>query len=67
MRLTALLSASDWGAPYLAVALGFEGLLKDEVVIGMEGNHDVLVAGVCSDRETARVIGEELAEQFSDD
>jgi hypothetical protein len=35
----------------VAVALGFESLLEDEVAIGMEGNHDVLVAGLCSDGE----------------
>jgi hypothetical protein len=29
----------------VAVALGFESLLEDEVAVGMEGNHDVLVAG----------------------
>jgi hypothetical protein len=34
---------------------------------GVEGNHDILVAGVCSDEEAASVIGEELAEQFCDD
>ncbi len=33
----------------------------------MEGNHNILVTGACSDREAASVIGEELAEQFCDD
>ncbi len=51
----------------LAVNLGFESLLEDEVTIGVEGNHDILVARACSDREVASVIGEELAEQFCDD
>ncbi len=41
-------------------------MLEDEVAICVEGNHDVLVAGVCSDGEAARVVGEELAEWFSD-
>ncbi len=49
----------------VAVALGFEGLLEDEVAISIEGNHDILVAGACSDGEAARVIGDELAEWFS--
>ncbi len=51
----------------VAVALGFEGLLENEVAIGMEGNHDVLISGVCSDGEVASVVGEELAEWFCDD
>ncbi len=49
-----------------AIALGFESLLEDEVAIGIEGNHDILVAGACFDGEAASVIGEELAEQFYD-
>ncbi len=28
----------------VAVTLGFESLLEDEVAIGIEGNHDILVA-----------------------
>ncbi len=39
----------------------------DEVTIGVEGNHDTLVAGVRSDGEAAIVVGEELAERFCDD
>ncbi len=39
----------------VVVTLGFEGLLEDEVAIGVDGNHDVLVAGACSDGEAARV------------
>jgi hypothetical protein len=27
----------------MAVALGFECLLEDEIAIGVEGNHDILV------------------------
>ncbi len=51
----------------VAVALGFEGLLENEVAGGMEGNHDTLVAGVCSDGEAASDVGEELAKWFCDD
>ncbi len=51
----------------VAVTLGFEGLLENEVVIGVEGNHDVLVAGACSDGKEASVVGEELAEWLCDD
>ncbi len=46
----------------VAVTLGLESLMEDEVAIGMEGNHDLLVAGVCSDREAASVASEELDE-----
>ncbi len=55
------------GCNAVAVTLGLEGLLEDEVAISMEGNHDLLVAGACSDKEAASVVGEELAERFSDD
>ena len=48
----------------VAVTLGFESLLEDEVAIGMEANHEILVAGACSDREATSVVGEELAERF---
>jgi hypothetical protein len=50
----------------VAFALGFEGLLENEVAVGMEGNDYVLVAGACSDRKAAIVIGEELAEWLCD-
>ncbi len=50
----------------VVVALGFESLLENEVAIGVEGNHDILVAGACSDGKAASVISEELAEQFCD-
>ncbi len=52
------------GCNALAVNLGLEGLLEDEVTVGMEGNHDILVAGASSDGEAASVIEEELAEQY---
>ncbi len=51
----------------VAVALGFESFLEDEVAFGMEGNHDILVAGACSDGEAASVVGEELDEWCNDD
>ena len=54
------------GCNAVAVTLGLEGLLEDEVAISMEGNHDVLIARACSDGEVPRVIGEELAERFCD-
>ncbi len=40
--------------------------MEDEVAVGVEGNHDILVAGACSDGEAASVLGEELAEWFCD-
>ncbi len=33
----------------VVVTLGLESLLEDEVAIGVESNHDILVAGACSD------------------
>jgi hypothetical protein len=51
----------------VAVALGFEDLLENEVAVGVEGNHDVLVAGACLDGKAASVVGEELAEWLCDD
>ncbi len=50
----------------VAVALGFEGLLENEIALSVEGNHDVLVAGACLDGKAASVIGEELAERLCD-
>ncbi len=51
----------------VAAALRFEGLLENEVAIGVEGNHDILVAGACSDGKVASVVDEELAEWLCDD
>jgi hypothetical protein len=48
----------------VAVTLGLEGLLEDEVAVSVDGNHDMLVAGACSDGEVASVVSEELAEWF---
>jgi hypothetical protein len=44
------------------VTPGFEGLLKDEVAIGVVGNHDILVSRPCFDGETTGIIGVELAD-----
>ncbi len=52
------------GCDAVAVTLGLEDLLEDEVAVGIEGNHEVLVSGANSDGEVASVIGEELAERF---
>jgi hypothetical protein len=46
----------------MAVALRLERLLEDEIAIGMEGNHDVLVPQACSDWKAASVIHVQLAE-----
>ncbi len=51
----------------VAVALGFEGLLENEVAVGVEGNYDVLVAGACSDGKAGSVVSEKLAEWLCDD
>ncbi len=48
----------------MAVTLDLEGLLEDEVAVGVEGNHHILIAGASSDREAASVLSEELAERF---
>ncbi len=45
-----------------AVTLGPQSLLEDEAAVGMEDNHDILVARASSDVEAASVDGEELAE-----
>ncbi len=55
------------GCNAVAVTLGLESLLEDEVAVGIEGNHDILVARACSDGEAASVVGEEFAERFCDD
>ncbi len=49
------------GCNTMVVTLGLEGLLEDEVAVGVEDNHDILVAGASSDGEAASVVGEELA------
>jgi len=44
------------------VTPGFEGLLKDEVPIGVVSNHDILVARSSFDGEPTGIIGVELAD-----
>jgi hypothetical protein len=46
----------------MTVAFGLECLLEDEIAIGVEGNHDVLVPGACSDWKAASVIHVQPAE-----
>ena len=46
----------------MSIALDFEGLLKDEVAIGVKGDNHILVTGTSSDREAIGVIGKELAQ-----
>jgi hypothetical protein len=52
------------GGNAVAVTLGLEGLLEDEVAVGMEGDHYILVAGASSDWKAVGVIGKELAERL---
>ena len=47
----------------MRVALGFEGLLEDDVPIGVIGDHDVLVARASLDRKTSRIIRVQFAER----
>jgi hypothetical protein len=47
----------------MSIALGLEGLLKDEVAIGVKGNHYILVTGTSPYREAAGVISKELAQR----
>ncbi len=46
----------------MAVTLGLECLLEDEIAISVEGDHDVLVPQVCPDRKAASVICVQPAE-----
>jgi hypothetical protein len=49
----------------MVVAFGLECLLKDEIAIGMENNHDVLVSQVCPEWEAASVIHVQPAEGYT--
>jgi hypothetical protein len=40
----------------MAVTFGLERLLEDEIAIGVEGNHDVLVPQACPDSKAASVV-----------
>ncbi len=50
------------GGNAVAVIPGLEGLLENEVAIGMVGNHHILVARACLDWETTCVVCVEPAE-----
>ena len=50
------------GGNAMLVAPGLEGLLEDEIAIGVIGNHDILVAGTGLDGESSSVIRAELAD-----
>ena len=49
------------------VTSGLEGLLENEITIGMEDNHNILVARPGPDRESACVIHVEFAERIDSD
>jgi hypothetical protein len=46
----------------MTITLGLKGLLKNEIAIGVVGNHDILVTGSGSNWEAACVVGVEPAE-----
>ncbi len=46
----------------MAVTFGLEHLLEDEIAIGVEGDHDVLVPQACLDRKAASVVCVQPAE-----
>ncbi len=46
----------------IVVTFGLESLLEDEIAIGVEGDHDVLVPQVCPDRTAGSVICVQPAE-----
>ncbi len=46
----------------VGVALAFEGLLEDEIAIGVIGIHDILVARVGLDREPSHIVCVELTD-----
>ena len=50
------------GSNAVLVAPGLKGLLQDEIAIGVMGNHDILVARPCSDREAAGIVRVEFAD-----
>ncbi len=50
------------GSNAMLVAPGLEGLLEDEIAIGVIGNHDVLVSRPSPDWETSCIIRVELAD-----
>ncbi len=50
------------GSDAVFITSGLEGLLEDEVAIGVIGNNHILVAGPGLDGETSSVICVELAD-----
>ncbi len=52
------------GCDAVAVTLGLEGLLEDEVAVGVEGNRDILVAGASSDRKRPVLLVKSLLSGF---
>ncbi len=46
----------------MTVTFGLECLLEDQIAIGVEGDHVVLVPRVCPDREAASIICVQPAE-----
>jgi hypothetical protein len=55
------------GCNAMLVAPGLEGLLEDEITIGVIGCHDILVAQMGLDWETAHIICVELADGLNMD
>ncbi len=51
----------------MGVASAFEGLLEDEIAIGVIGNHDILFARAGLDGELSRVVRVELADGVDTD
>ncbi len=47
------------------VTPGIEGLLEDEITIGVKGNHDILVAQTGLDREPSSVIRVEKTQMWT--
>jgi hypothetical protein len=47
----------------VAVIPGLEGLLENEVAVGVVGDHHVLVAKASPNQETTFVVSKELAEE----
>ncbi len=51
----------------MSIALGLEGLLEDEVAIGVKSDHHILVTGMGPDRKAACVISKKLAQWLCHD
>ena len=55
------------GSNSMSIALGLEGLLEDEVAIGVKSDHHILVTGMGPDRKAACVISKKLAQWLCHD